>query len=289
MPNFSLGGVVASKPSGLQRATVFRRGNTLACSGSRNIQNPTIREFQSFYEYLASIQQDKWCFQYLENTNDTSIATSIRNCQAKAVSDGSFKYAYGTVATIIEGTTKKERITAKVISPGGENDHSSYRSELAGIYTTLVLINHLFTYHNITEGSIEFACDGLSTLKVIFSNKEVSSEGSDGDLVMASWTARMNSPIQWTTRHVAGHQDDDPNHVLDEWEVLNIEADGLVKSHLSYAATQPRYSKIGLEHWMVWYKAQKLVGIKDSLYDIVHSSIARSYWEKEGKGYRRHN
>ena len=251
--------------------------------GKRKDSKPHYPGIPIFYEYLASIQQDKWCFHYLEDTNDISTAKAIRNCQAKAVSDGSFKYPYGTAATIIEGTTKKERITAKVITLGEEHDHSSYHSKRAGIYTTLVLINHLCAYHNITEGSIEFACDRLSTLQVIFLNKEVSSKDLDGDLVMASRMAWMNSPTQWTTRHVAGHQDNNHNHVLDEWEALNIEADGLAKSHLSNAATQPRHFKIGLEPWMLWYKAQKLVGIKDSIYNIVHSSIARSYLEKKEK------
>jgi hypothetical protein len=74
---------------------------------------------------------------------------------------------------------------------------------------------------------------------------------------MASRKAWSLSPIQWTARHVAGHQHEDPNHELDIWERLNVEADALVKQFLPVAAMKPRHYSIGWEPWSLWHKGKK--------------------------------
>jgi len=100
---------------------------------------------------------------------------------------------------------------------------------MAGIYTTLTIIKHLCYFYEITTGQIEFACDGLSALEVVFSSTDISPEDPDGDSVMASRKAWSSSPIQWTTRQFSGYQDIKPNPSLDIWASLNIEADGMQK------------------------------------------------------------
>ncbi len=57
-----------------------------------------------------------------------TIATAIRNCEAIAVSDGSFKDGYGTAAWVLEGGDCRGRIVGQVIAPGDEQDHLAYRS-----------------------------------------------------------------------------------------------------------------------------------------------------------------
>jgi hypothetical protein len=238
MPVFSAQGLSSTCPPHLTRATVFQRGNTLVCSGYSPIKLSRQIIYSSFADYIQGLQHDKWCFDFIEfEQNGRNIAEAIKDHQAKAVGDGSFKHPYGMAATIIEGTSSTVRMSTRVITPGGENDLSSFRSELAGIYTTLTIINHLCLYHGIQDGHIEFACDGLSTLQVVFSETEISPEDSDGDLVMASRKAWSESHIQWTTRHVSGHQDEAPNHTLDVWETLNIEPDERAKRFLPFGAT----------------------------------------------------
>jgi len=231
-----------------------------------------------------ALSADTWCFTYCNIPIDgQAIAEAIKRCSMIAVSNGSFRDQYGTAAIIIEGYNPLHRITAKVITPGGAQDHSSYRSELAGIYSTLTIINHICFFYDIHEGQVEFACDGLSALHQVFSNNSTSSDVADFDLVSAARKAWTTSPVTWITRHVAGHKDKDPTHKLDCWESLNVEADNLARDFLDIARNKPRHYSLGLEPWSLWYQGHKLLHIKQSVYDIVHSSKAREYWRAKDK------
>ena len=49
--------------------------------------------------------------------------------------------------------------------PGHSSTHSAYKSELAGIYGMVTMIETLCKFHGISEGSVEIGCDGLSALR----------------------------------------------------------------------------------------------------------------------------
>ncbi len=83
-----------------------------------------------------------------------------------AVSDGSYKDTFSTAAWVLEGDTSTGRIVGHVIAPGNGVDHSAYRSELSGILAVMIMVKNLCVYHNIKEGSVELACNGLSTIFV---------------------------------------------------------------------------------------------------------------------------
>ena len=55
--------------------------------------------------------------------------------------------------------------------------------------------------------------------------------GQHFDLLSATRAPLQASPIQWKFRHVKGHQDEDPEAVLDHWAFLNIQMDNLAKSY----------------------------------------------------------
>jgi hypothetical protein len=61
--------------------------------------------------------------------------------RVKALVIGDVK-AQSTVAWVAEGDHADGYILVKVISPGGENDHSSYSSELTGIYDIMYMMQH---------------------------------------------------------------------------------------------------------------------------------------------------
>jgi hypothetical protein len=215
-----------------------------------------------------ALSADTWCFAYCNIPNDRqAIAAAIKRRSTIAVSDGSYKNQYGTAAVIIEGDTSLHRIIAKVITPGGAQDHSSYRSE------TLTIINHLCAFHNIHEHQV-------------FSNNSTSSDVAVFDLVSAARKAWLTSLVNWITRHVEGHKDKDPMHRLDCWESLNVEADNLARDFLAIARNKPRHNRLSLEPWSIWYQGQKVLNIKQSVYDIVHSSAAREYWRAKDKVHK---
>jgi hypothetical protein len=50
----------------------------------------------------------------------------------------------------------------QVITPGYPHQQDAYRSELSGLYASVVAINSLITYFKVTVGSITMACDNIS-------------------------------------------------------------------------------------------------------------------------------
>jgi len=283
-PIFSTQGLKTTRPTLLRRATVIHANKTLLCTGHGHIMIKKADSWRSFHEYLKSSKIDQWCFSYIKlQDTGNKINQAIRNNEAIAIRDGSYKDMVGTAALIIEGTSSAGRIQSSVLVPGGASVQSSYRSELAGIYSTITIVNHICCYFNITEGFIEFAWDGLLALHKVFHSSKISLNDSDYDIIMAARRAVTISPIKWHTRHVRGHQDRDKAHQLDKWERLNIEVDAEARDFLHTAKRIPRHYIIGLEPWSLWYNEEKLSKIPSILYDLVHSREARLYWINKNK------
>jgi hypothetical protein len=112
---------------------------------------------------------ERWCFNNMVSIdNGQIVAKALKNGDAITVSDGSYKDQHGTAAWVIEGSNRIGRISGMVITPGHGHDQSTYRSELAGIYSIMVLVHHLCTWFNIDQGSTELGCDGQSVLDKCF-------------------------------------------------------------------------------------------------------------------------
>ncbi len=148
-----------------------------------------------------------------------------------AISDGSYKVMYGTAAWTIGDPDSVSLISGRVISPGKASDHDSYRSELAGIYSILAVMEKFCDYFNIIEGAIELGCDGKLALESAFDKgtllfKDIPSF----DLVAAILRLRRSSPLTWITRFVKGHQDEASDD-LDAWAERNVLMDTWAKQH----------------------------------------------------------
>jgi hypothetical protein len=210
-----------------------------------------------------------------------TIAQALKNKAAIAVSDGSFKDSYGTAAWVVEGLNSYGRMMGQVITPGGPSDHSSYRSELSGIYSILVVVNQLCAHYKIVDGEIELACDGLSAINKAFSAVSILNiDDSNYDLLGAIQHQWKNSPVHWKFRHVKGHQDDHSSFdTLDRWSKLNVEMDHLAKEFLATAKRRPRHYLIKDEPWSVWIGPKKISkDLSSTIYDIVHATEAKDYW-----------
>jgi hypothetical protein len=82
------------------------------------------------------------------------VAPAIRDGTAIAISDGSFKDGFGTSALVIEASDSTDNIIAVNVVPGNLADQGSYRSELAGIFGQITLVNTLCNVHGITQGPL---------------------------------------------------------------------------------------------------------------------------------------
>ena len=92
------------------------------------------------------------------------IADSIRNGDARVVTDGSFKDKKGAAAVkVYAGTRTTKCITAVAWAPGQAHKQNAYRSKLTGIDCALAIIKALVDQHKISSGEIEIALDSKTT------------------------------------------------------------------------------------------------------------------------------
>jgi hypothetical protein len=149
------------------------------------------------------------------------------------VADGSYKTPYGTAAfTLLPTLDATTDITLVNQTPGRHTDQNAYRAEAAGIYGCLAFTNELLAQHQLTNGSITMACDCKSALLHIFEHDYDKPAQAHYYIIHAYRQLRHQSPIQWTSRHVYGHQDDDKAQAdLDRWEQINVDMDAAAKLH----------------------------------------------------------
>ena len=84
------------------------------------------------------------------------------------VSDGAYhpSYKVGTSAWVITSENDtSQRLYADNIVPGDDYLQCPHRSELCGLVGAVRHINQLCQQHNITDGNVEIACDGMEAYK----------------------------------------------------------------------------------------------------------------------------
>jgi len=167
------------------------------------------------------------------------VADAIQGGYAVAVSDGSFCLGHGSVAWVIEGVKKTGRILGCTRVPGEEKSQSSYRSELTGLYCTILIVPNLCCeYYKITKGEIKMGCDGESALHAAFSPYLAVVTDPAFNIKLANFHLLSNSSIsnysiKWKPAHIKGHQDDiQPKEDLSRIAQLNVEMDLLARKHL---------------------------------------------------------
>ena len=159
------------------------------------------------------------------------------------VSDGSFKDQFGTAFWILQGETADDEMKGPCTVPGSSDVQSAYRSELAGLYGMITMVNAICEFHMIKTGAIELGCNGIQALRHVDQRSEVTNHRmAQFDLLSAARNALRKCPVTVTMRHVKGHQDDHWDTTLDRWASLNIEADDGAKEHW-YRVSTHRHSQ----------------------------------------------
>lgn len=116
-PCFSTKGVPTKLVPTLHRATVYKKGDRFICSGHGPISVKTDKKFDSLSSLFLSLPPgERWCINHIQMEDEgLTLATAIKNHNAIAVSDGSFKDGYGTAAWVLEGIDNRGRIVGQVI------------------------------------------------------------------------------------------------------------------------------------------------------------------------------
>jgi hypothetical protein len=271
MRRFIYGGTVEldDLPARLRRATVQWSGNgILQLTGYSEVEPSLHLPDQQGTPTMAQRISNsgvgmRWAVEHSVVLDDgATLAEAIRRGHAIAVCDGSYKDMYGTAAYVLEGVTSVNRIVAVVVVPGMPEDQSSFRSELAGLYGVVAMVQLICERHGITNGEIEVGCDCEGALGNVFTPGEyfeASIKQADYDLLSAIRKMLSMSPLKWVSRHVAGHQDDG-TEVLDRWANLNIEMDSLAKVFWNDMHDTPPTANLPItnEYWPVYISGNKI-------------------------------
>jgi hypothetical protein len=120
------------------------------------------------------------------------------------------------------------------------SEQSSYRGELGGILAGIVYANTVCKSNNITEGKCIMGCDNMGALSASFGWRTPNPNWICFDLVgMIRYHNIRSSPIQWESKHIKGHQDDEKifNDLTDESQA-NVIADKKAKEEQKKAIHQ---------------------------------------------------
>jgi hypothetical protein len=293
-PLYSATGTPCNPPAHYHSAQVYLRGNAIICNGHSPILPSPIPIRKTFREYLFSSTEASahWCFANLIIPQDDGyfLATAIRDHAAsaetlKAVSDGSFKNCYGTAAWVLSCPLSPQQITGQVVVPGAAHDHSSYRSELAGVYAALLVVSRLCRFFDVSSGGVLLGCNSKSALATAFvdSSHRHSIHSPSFDLLGAIRNLLLESPLTRDITHIKAHQDEKVAvQDLSEMEKLNVAMDAAAKVHIPQAYAQLRHYTVYLEPWALWHDTTKIShNLHNTVYGIVHSSQAKLYWTRK--------
>jgi len=131
-----------------------------------------------------------------------------------AVSDGLFKTNQGAAVWIIKGASSANWVLGECFTPGTDEDHSSFHSKLAGIYTCLLFIYHCFQHSLMTKPSFYIACDGKSVLHRLWNPRMMSASKPHYNLLPGTCRLLSDGRFDFHLVHVKGHQDNGEIMVL---------------------------------------------------------------------------
>ena len=153
----------------------------------------------------------------------------------------------------------------------------------------ILVVNAIATHHGIEQGTVTLACDNESALWAAFGIAEVGTGESSFDIIRVIHHAIRMSPVTWHHRHVRGHQDDDKDRILDQWERANVEVDRLAEEYWNeqYSAgtgQRPTPPVMPGEGWRLELDGRPIVmKVEDQIYEHIHYERCTAYWIKKGR------
>ena len=253
---------------------------------------PIPDSFPTLEEQIQSLPAgENWAILNASGVNLTTLAGDIERGSAIAVSDGSFKDQFGTAAWRIEGQdadpVSKAWLEGSCVIPGLPLDQSAYRSELGGLYGIVTMAKLFCKVASITSGHITIACDGDSALwKAIDEKGEVDPTDQQFDMIAAIRQQLQATPIAWTSKQVAGHQDKNPYNVLDRFATINCEMDALAKQHWTqnHRAGNHYSGEIYGSPWTLRVAGQPIhFNFKKAILEHTLGQDLQTFWDAKGR------
>jgi len=246
---------VEDLPQSWDKATVYHHGPVITVTGhSPLIGVDPMRTTDRHVLFWKTWDCDSW----IEGSAQ-ELRQSILQGRAVAVSDGSFHEAAGAAAWTIEGNTAMHGLRGEGRTPAGNEDHSTYRSELFGLWGMMYTLLRFTTDQNIQEGHVTLACDGLSALRKAQSQQLTEPNEAHYDLISAIRELRKLLPIQVSFEHVKGHQDDGQITVLPRLAWMNIEMDLCAKRKVTSTGSHALTNGIPHEGWTCSIEGKRIV------------------------------
>jgi len=174
----------------------------------------------------------EWGITIDQQGNPGNLKEAIISGVAITVSDGLFQDSNGSAAWTIEGRNHNHRILGSGRTPEELDDQSAYRSKLFGLWGIFRMIQQFMQECNIQKGHVQIECDGLSALKQAQSWQPINPDAPHYNLIGTIQNIRQAIPIQFSFKHVQGHQDSGITMVLTRTAWMNIEMDTLAKAML---------------------------------------------------------
>jgi len=230
----------------LCQAVVLHRGPRILLAGYDIIlDSPNTYCGIDAFQHSQLAQDWNLCLHTVGSLSD--LITDIRKGHGYIVSDGSYRNNASAAAWIIEGGDATSLIIGTMITPGHKMDHSSFRSELAGLYGALCTLEVLDLGPMGTPCQI--ACDGKLALDHVQSTHPILPTEPHADILQAIRAKASSTGFDFQWHHVKGHQDGHTPMVLSRDAWLNIEADILAKATVNPEYQGPEYYHLPGEGW----------------------------------------
>jgi hypothetical protein len=211
------------------------------------------------------------------------LSDAIERSELIGISDGSYKDDMGTAAwRLFYINSEDQQWTGQLLGSGQPSYQSAFRSELAGLYAMITLVNLLVDYYEVPNGTVELACDGIQALECVFDmDKSVTAANNSYDLILAMRKMIVGSRITWKHQHVKGHQGV-PRDQLDIWGRANDECETGAKAFWSKCRQlhlTPESMSIDNGPWSIWSEEQMVVtNMRQVLYHKIHSPKTQARW-----------
>jgi len=245
---FHADGELSSPPpiNSLAKATITKIGQKLVLTGYKECESPPLGVDPCHQLRRLNFSQ-QWNLNVQLEGSQREFLHQLSEGLGYAVSDGLFKAESGAAAWLIEGSKATPRLVGRWHTPGEASDHSSFRSEVAGILGVL----YSLTYFAPTSPKPAFrlACDGLSVVKRLQNPRPIEPTEPHADILVAAKNLLGSSMYTIKLIFVRGHQDTGyPTDLTrDAW--LNVEADSLAKEMVNIPFVSPVFYKLPGNPW----------------------------------------
>ena len=184
--------------------------------------------------------------------------------------------------------------------PGYGSDQSAYRSEIAGIYAMVLIVEMIKEVWGLTKGGILLGCDGKEALNqsLHIKNRMTVCHQQQFDLLSGIQGYVRASVIKYLPLHIKGHQDNKKKvGGLTRLELLNVEVDCYAKDfwadrYLSNIKIQKKYFDyhLPLGMWHISFMGTRIVNqLADCLRENIEGGKAAEYWVHHKKRFSKHS